>query len=419
MYEYQYALLKHRLPDVRYEETDARSLSVKSLLQTYAEVYLVLTHPALTGKHTLRLKDAEALLVPVLETVTVAEWLIENANTTLPTVPGVPKVEEFQALARDIWQAGFKADLCVAKGSPFNDATDYDKTDIWLTRDDTDYVDLQRHCLATVNGLVHRLDADRDGAYIKDGGITFRKTQNAMLGLISFKNIGRVYTVSITPEMVYQPNPTKLYADQFYLKLPFDTTDKVVGIVIGGYLHLCGRETKVTGPQALRVDMNRIPFLERYMESRYLIDQSAMERFHEVSPTNETDYDLQNFHSNECILELLGLSQSFVVAIETDHLLLDTIQTSRTFLPGRFYLEGDVPLWPLRTQLGLLPSYIKEEENGVWVLRTDNNLHQHRLMDTYNYRWQPKVNERRVGSEPATFHRGEMLKWSYSKLTIG
>lgn len=418
MYEYQYAMLKHRLPNVRYEEKDIRDLSVKTMLQAYAEVYLVVTHPALEGKHTLRLRDAETLLVPVLDTVTVAQWLIDNANTTLPTVPGEPKVKQFDALARDIWQAGFKADLCVAKGSPFNDATDYDKPDIWLTRDDTDYVDLQRHCLATVNGLVHRLDADRDGAYIKDGGVTFRKTQNAMLGLISFKNIGRVHTASITPEMVYQPNPTRLLSDQFYLKLPFDTTNKVVGIVIGGYLHLASRDVKVTGPHTLRVDMNRIPFLERYMESRYLINQSALERFHEVSPTNPTDYDLQNFHSNECMLELLGLSQSFVVAIETDHLTVDTIQTSRTFLPGRFYLEGEVPLWPLRTQLGLLPSYIKEEENKVWVLRTDNNLHQHRLMDTYNYRWQPKVDEKRISAEPVTFHRGELVKWGTSTLAI-
>ncbi len=192
MYQLQYAIVKHRQPHVSFEEMDVTHLAVKSLLRTYTEVWLVLTHPVLTGKHTLNLKDAESFLIPVLETTTVQQWLIDNGTTTLPTQPGIPKVTTHEVLARDVWQAGFKADLCVPVGSPFNDGTDYDKTDIWLTREKTDYVHAQRHSLVTVNGLIHRTDADQDGLYVKDGGITFRKSQDALLGLISFTNIGRV-----------------------------------------------------------------------------------------------------------------------------------------------------------------------------------------------------------------------------------
>lgn len=418
MYEYQRALVKHRMPNVRFEEKDVRQLSVKALQRDYADTYLILTHPSLNGKYTLRLRDAEAILVSVLEGVTVAQWLIDNGNTTLPTVKGEPVVTQRSVMAKDAWQAGFKVDLCVPSGSPFNDATDYDKTDIWLTREGTDYIDAQRHCLATVNGLIHRVDADNDGLYIKDGGITFRRSQNAMVGLLSFANIGRVHTASITPEMVYNPDPTKLYSDSFYVKLPFDTTNKVMGIVIGGYLHLATADLKVIGANAIKVDMRRIPFLERYMVSRYLIDQSSLERFHEVSPTNEPDYDLQNFYSNEALLELLTQSQSFIVAIETDHLTTQIVQTTRTHLPGRFYFD-EQPYWPLRTQLGLLPSYLSEEENGIWVIRVDNNLRQHRFINTRDFRYQPKVDEKRVSSEPETFHRGEFVKWSVSTVKIG
>lgn len=417
MYQYQRALVRHRLPNVRFEEKDVRQLSIKALLRDYAETYLVLTHSSVVGKVTLRLSDAATILTPVLESTTVAQWLIDNGNRTLPTVEGEPKVTTHTALARDAWQAGFKADLCVPKGSPFNDATDYDKTDIWLTRKDTDYVDVQRHCLATINGLVHRVDADKDGVYIKDGGITFRKTENAAIGLISFKNLGRVHTASITPEMIYSPDTTKPFADTFYLKVPFDTTNKVMGVVIGGYLHLATQDIKTIGAHALKVDMKRIPFLERYMVSRYLIDQTPLQRFHEVSPTNERDYDLQNFYSNECLLELLTLSQSFIVGIEVDHLVTDIVASTRTYLPGRFYLD-ERPLWPLRTQLGLLPAYLSEEENGIWVVRVDNNLQQHRSMNTYNFRWNPKVDEKRVSHQPETFSRGEFIKWSHSAVTI-
>ncbi|MNB72848.1 hypothetical protein D3C81_21740 [compost metagenome] len=417
MYEYQGALVKHRKPDVKFEELNVSNVPVKSLLRIYAEVYLILSHHALSVKHTLKLTDVTDRLAAVLDTVTVTQWLGTNADLTLPTFAGVPKPTTYTALARDAWQAGYKLDLAVPIGSPFNDALDSDKTDIWMRREDTDYVDVQRHCLATVNGLVHRMDADKDGCYIKDGGTTFRKSQNAMTGLISFKNLGRVYTASITPEMIYQPDPTKLLSNNFYVKVPFDTTNKVMGIVIGGYLHLSSNDLKVIGSNSMKVEMRRIPFLERYMVSRYMMDQTNMERFHEATANSALDYDLQGFFGNECMLELLTQSQSFIVGIEVDHLVTNIIHTGRTHLPGRFYLD-ERPLWPLRTELGLLPSYLSEEENGVWVLRIDNNLQQHRFINTRDYSLQPKVDEKRVSSEPQTFAQGSLVQWSTSTVEI-
>lgn len=417
MYQYESALVKHRLPNVRFEEKDIRGVSVKSLISLYAEVYLVLSHPSITGKVTLVLSEAESETTALEESVTVVQWLTANGNKTLLTHPGIPKVKESVALSRDAWQAGYTVDICVPSGSPHNDASDYDKTDIWLTRKDTNYADVMHHCLGTVNGIVHRLDADGDGIYIKDGTASFRKTGNAQVGLISFKNVGRIRTASITPEMIYNPDPTKLYSDSFYLKVPFDTSNKVMGIVIGGYLHLATKDIKVIGPNAMRVNMKRIPFLERYMESRYLIDLSAMERFHDVSEANEVDYDLQGFYSNECMLELLTRSQSFIVSVEVDHINTDILQTERSQLPGRYYTY-DKPLLPLRTQLGLLPAYISSEEVGKWVLCTNNNLRQHRFMETTNFRWQDKVNERRVSAEPETYQRGALIKWFTNQVVI-
>lgn len=417
MYQYESALVKHRLPNVRFEEKDIRGVSVKSLISLYAEVYLVLSHPSITGKVTLVLSEAENETTTLEESVTIAQWLIANGNKTLLTHPGIPKVKESVALSRDAWQAGYTVDICVPSGSPHNDASDYDKTDIWLTRKDTNYADVMHHCLGTVNGIVHRLDADGDGIYIKDGTASFRKTGNAQVGLISFKNVGRIRTASITPEMIYNPDPTKLYSDSFYLKVPFDTSNKVMGIVIGGYLHLATKDIKVIGPNAMRVNMKRIPFLERYMESRYLIDLSAMERFHDVSEANEVDYDLQGFYSNECMLELLTRSQSFIVSVEVDHINTDILQTERSQLPGRYYTY-DKPLLPLRTQLGLLPAYISSEEVGKWVLCTNNNLRQHRFMETTNFRWQDKVNERRISAEPETYQRGALIKWFTNQVVI-
>lgn len=417
MYEYVNAVVKYRRPKVRFEEMDVRQVPVKDLLRTYENVYLVLTHPVLETEHTLSMRENETIFVDVEEGITVAQWLTANGNDTLPTEEGIPVVNSNYALARDAWQAGYKVDICVPSGSPFNDASDYDKTDIWLTRPDTDYSKVRQYCLATVNGLVHRLDSDNDGLYVKDGTESFRRCGAAHVGLISFLNVGKVHTASITQEMIYNPDPTKNFSDDFYLNVPFDTDNKVMGIVIGGYLHLGTKDTKVLGNRCMKVSMQRIPFLERYMTSRYMIDQTNLEQFHEVSEDNETDYNLQAFYSNECITELLLQSQSFIVGIETDHLTTEVIQTTRTFLPGRFYLNQR-PLWPLRTELGLLPSYVTAREIDTWVLRIENNLHQHRAMNDRVFRWQAKVDEKRVSGNPETFARGELIKWGTGTVSI-
>ena len=124
MYEYQKAVVKHRRPDVRFEEMDVSQLPVKDLLRTYENIYLVLSHPVLGVKHTLKMRENETIFVEVLEGTTVAQWLVANGNNTLPTEEGVPEVSTSYVMARDAWQAGFKVDVCVPSGSPFNDAND-------------------------------------------------------------------------------------------------------------------------------------------------------------------------------------------------------------------------------------------------------------------------------------------------------
>jgi hypothetical protein len=307
--------------------------------------------------------------------------------------------------------------LCVPLGSPLNDAPDSDKTDIWLTRPKTDYLLIQKHCLATVNGLMHRLDADNSGAYIKDGGVTFARSNNAMIGLLSFLDVGEIRTHSITPEMVYHPHPTGRLRDSAYINLPFDSTGKVVGVVIAGYLHLLSNDVASTGDKSIKIMMNKIPYLERYMESRYKMDLTKLERFHQPSDFENKEYLTEGFYSDECIRELLSLSQSFLIEIRTDNLGVEYIKTENTYLPGRFCTDKP-PLFPLRTQLGLLPSYVSFEEFGKWLICIDNNLHQQRVINTFDHEDRPLVSEARVSDEPSRYHRGDLVRYTREIITV-
>lgn len=419
MYELKAGLLKSRALGSAYEEVDLSSYTVKKLLSDYKEAYLTLSHYALTNPVTLRLRDAESMIVGLPTDPTVTAWLVSLGDTALPTKDGVPKVVQKRVLARDVWQADFTATLCVPQGSPLNDAPDSDKTDIWITRKDTDYVTSQGHALATVNGLVHRLDADGQGMYIKEGGSTFARSKGAILGLLSFEAIGKLKTHTITADMLYHPSSEGKFKDSTWIKLPFDSTGKTVGVVIGGYLHLLSSDVKVIGPRAVKVMMNRIPLLERYMESRYKMNMTSMERFHEVDKTelNRDLYVTEGFYSNECITELMTLSQSFLIELDTDNLSVTHRKTTNTFLPGRFYYD-ERPLWPLRTQLGLLPSYVSFEEAGRWVLCIDNNLHQQRTFNEFENADRLITTEQRISDWPVKYHRGDFINWSSESISI-
>lgn len=417
MYQLITGLLKSRVRGSSFEEKDLSSYKVKNLLRDYKEAYLVLTHFAIVGKITLRIRNAERMIVSVADDPTVAEWLLANANATLPTQAGVPKIIKKSVLARDVWQAGYSADLSFAQGSPFNDVTDADKDDIWLTRKDTDYVESQKYALATVNGMVHRVDADKDGMYIHNGGVTFRRSNNALLGLLSFENVGPIKTHTITPEMIYHPSAVGKLSEEAFIKLPFDATNRVVGLVIGGYLHLVTNDVKITGDRTIKILMNRIPFWERYMENRRVMDMTSMERFHVVNTDDLSIYDTQGFNSNECIKELLTLPQSFLVEIETDNMSVDHYKTMNTWLPGRFYWH-ERPLLPLRTELGKLPSYLAMEEAGKWVICIDNNLLQRRLFTSLEEQHRMLTTEARESNWSQEYARGDLVQWYNESLEV-
>lgn len=417
MYELTAGLVKAKALGSTFVSKNVAALLVKDLLRDYKDVYLTLSHFSSKTPLTLRLKDAERFIVGLSSNPTVTDWLKGLGSTALPTTAGKPTVKQHNVLARDAWQAGYTATLCVPKGSPLNDAPDSDKTDIWLTRKDTDYLSIQKHCLATVNGFVHRLDADDDGAYIKDGGITFAKSRGASLGLLSFLDVGEVKTHSITPDMLYHPNITGRLQDSTYIKLPFDATGKIVGLVIAGYLHLVTKDVQLIGNGALKVKTNRLPLLDRYMEARQYMNLTALERFYEVSEEDKSIYDVSKFYGNDCIRELFSLSQSFLIEIATENLGVQAVTTQNTFLPGRFY-HNEQPLWPLRTELGRLPSYLSFEEAGKYVLCIENNLYQRRVFNNIEHHDYPLIDEKRISAQPVYFHSGDLVRWSKEEVTI-
>lgn len=414
MYQYKKAIVKQRVTG-RYVEEDVSNQSIKLIQQNHSEVFLILTHSISPGVWTVRLTDLYPLLVAVGPEVSVAEWLVTNGSSTLPGETGEYEIVYSDVLCRDSWQAGYKATTAVASGSPLNEAPESEKPDIWLSREDTTYTELRDHVLVTVNGLLHRCDADDKGLYIKEGAVTARKAGNAFIGLLSFASIGRVSTHTIEDDMVYNPDPTKRLSDSLVIRSPVDLTNKFVGVVIAGILHWVGRDVIVTGPNTIRVNTKHLPLIERYMEFRHLMDLSVLKRHFEVFEGNDVDYDLAQMLSNECMLDMMGMSQSFIVTVDCDNLETIHHSVSPAFIPGRFY-HDERPLWPLVLQYGLMPSYISVEESGTWVIRCDKHLYNRRQFANHSLSNRTKVSAMRETEQVQRFANACLVQYRSSKI---
>lgn len=68
----------------------------------------------------------------------------------------------------------------------------------------------------------------------------------------------------------------------------------------------------VVGPSTIRINWFKIPFIQRYMESRKLIDLSTLGL--SVNPDNESQVSIEELYTDETILRYLELSQSFLIA---------------------------------------------------------------------------------------------------------
>jgi ribosomal protein S11 len=409
------SLVRVNNSDNRWSERSLNDEPVATLFNVYREVLLVLTHTSHSDLVTLNLKDVVTMLSGIDDTITVSQWLTSLGNQSLPTTPGGPVIESKTVKYRDAFKAGYKGELVFSEGNPFNDVPDSDKDDILLTKKGVDYATFHKNCLVTVNGMVHRTDYDHNGIYVKDGGISFRKANENHIGILNFKEVGSLDFISITEDMLYNPHQNGEFKNAVYLKLPKSIGNKIVMVVLGGYLHLIDSYYHCINEHAIKLDFANLPLLPRFYESRKLIDLSAMEKHHEKSSNNDTHVVLSDLLKNESISAYLTLSQSFVVLVDCDNLYLEKHKLGYSHLPGR-YFSSQEPVWPARTELGRLPEYVAIPESSIWTIAVQDNFSTRYMYESFGYESGVTVDGARVSRDPVFYAQGHLLEIGTDKL---
>lgn len=352
----------------QWEEIDLSSKLVKVIFANYKEISLTL------------LRGGEEVFVDFNQ----LRPEYATYNNTLPVLLqalGSRQLEEMEKIpfrnfryARytDSLRVGYKTQL-VKRGVAWPDEYPRsEKTDLLITRPDynTDLTMLHTHCLVSVNGILHQTDTDGTHAFAVDGGKTVQIGNYGHVGLTSFVDIGKLEKLSFDEASISTPDASGKLWDMVGFTTDVDLTDKSVMLSLGGYLVLPQDQVFwQNGENEFRLNLRRLPYLERIQESRNFIDISSLGLTE--SELNPANLNIKEVTSNEVIKKYFGLSQSFLIVIDRKDVFTNKIALRQSMLPGLFTAYQE-PTYPLIVGHGRMAEYWKVQEGGYWAVNAQD-----------------------------------------------
>jgi hypothetical protein len=348
------------------------------LYMQYRQLYLTVTSTFFPDPLIIDLNDYRPKYMAFIGTV--QDFLTDLGNETLKTVPSIPTFKTGTTTYVDAMQNGYKIDLMAPNIHPTVNLPKVMRTDVRVSRDypATDMRQVFDYCMVSVNGYWHMTDTDGDYLYVKEAGKTNFISQRNTMGIWSFKNIGKIKQIPITPGMIFkQASDSRLY-ERAYVKLPVSTEGKTALFVIGGYLVLpdSGIFSHV-GNDTYSLDMSRLPLVERYFDSFKDIDYTSLGL--DNSTTNKDKINIAQFYSDAVLTKYLTMSQSFVVLVDTQEIFKNTYHLEKSPIPCNWRSTFE-PKHPLFVSNGKVAEYWKSHEDGIWSLRTMDGFKQNRVL---------------------------------------
>ena len=382
--------------------------SIEVLLSDYVDCIIELSHVSLQDPVGLLLSNVVDLLLLTDRTQSLDQWLSSIGSLALPTKETPYEIKRELVKQSCIISTDMRISFVNKTGQWTSGMTDDMLTDVALVREDIDHVEIFKHCLFSVNGLLHIADATADGIYIHDAASSIKLENKVQMSAISFHGIGEIETIPISLDLIDRGVYSR-YHDGFNLNLPNDISGKTVMLSIAGHLHYNNDCYSVTGDNSIFVDWSKIPIAERYYDGRSKIDWSAF-----VSVAEQTgmidDTVLSDLARTDdsSILAILQMSQTFIILVDSADLFYEHRYLEKTALPGR-YLSNVLPIGPIRTTEGYLNPYkVTKIAKWFWI-SMGLNWTKHRVVEKTNYRSTGNYRDGRVSQDPKYLSRGREL----------
>ena len=389
MYTFVRALAVAPGTNQRWAEVDISATPTSILLTKYRQVYVVLTDGITDTELTLNLDDVAAAIQT--NAGTISDYLTAIGNKTLPTTVGSPVIVRNNAIFSDLWEAGFWADSIDYNVGAGVDLPQELRPHVVVKPDNPadqvgyDYLGFRQKVLANVNGFYHNTAADSKGFYIVDGNKSRLKSGSNQLGLLSFGTFGTFDIVPITQDMLaFDLNPDTGLVDKVHVKFAdTDLTTKTPILILGGYMLLPGgNQCLLTNTNIFTFKTFKYPFLEKYFESEPYLDFDDFNIQHQTDNPNWVI--AQNFKSQDFLTKYFTMSQSFMVLLDANTIVVEKTYPEKQTVPHTF-MSWEEPKWPLVTGEGKHEVYWKQYEAGGWMLRCHDTFKRNYLFNTVGY----------------------------------
>lgn len=392
--------------DSRWKEVSIGSLAMRAIYSTYANAVAVLTNSFLN--HPVALDLALIRATWGTSDLTLSQVLASLGSASLPTSDTIPTLATRYARYQDAFRAGYKITPKHPLYAIDMDVPLADKRDLALQREDVDYLDFRKYAMVSVNGYWHQVDSDNLAVYVKDGDVSRQKSGQATIGVFSFKNLGELTYVPITPEMVYKQRPEQQLRHTAYIDVGQDLSDYTVILVLGGYMHVLDKNTFFrTGDRGLAVSVENLPLFERYHESRQMLDFSSLPL--QLTNRNDSQVGVSDLLSDACIRAYLTLPQSFIVLLKNTRVFATRYPIRATPAPGVFtsYVK---PEWPLVLGYGKNANYWSTFEDGQWSVTTVEDVRARPLYHTVDAKTLNSIGDSRIPGHRHELHTAHFLQ---------
>jgi hypothetical protein len=400
MYLYQGARIKTLGARSRCQPQDVSTTPIKDLLILYKDVYLELKNALYVESQWVSLRDIPASWRLDLISLTVVQWLNTLGSSALPTTQP-PPIEVIYAPYREAIQAGYNVEPVHPTTNPELLTPLVDRRDLRITKAGIDYKDLYEKTLVTVNGLLHRTNFVGNALHVIEGGQSSRHAKQYHAGLYFLGGLGRITSVPICEQFVQSERSGQPLKDRAIIQIDpraGELENKSVLISIGGYLHLPGEGLiSRTGEREYTINFANYPLAAHFFELRKLIDTGRIDRHLASSTVNTNQISVEELYSDNAIIALLTLSQSFFIVIDTPEIWLERTAVEWNQLPGSF-ITYEKPEYPLITGLGRLSEYWTSRERDRYVLSIEGGLKPNYLFETTHWKDQVSIDPSR---EPA------------------
>jgi hypothetical protein len=414
MYQLVSAIARLQGADGDWAEVNLSALSIATIGSTYTDVYLRVKSPFWAKDRTMMFEDITKDYVQ--RDQTLAQFFEAQGSATISAIDGIAAITKGKVNYADAYWSGYKLQRGLYASNPalIPDASEADT--LIMSKPGVDGRVFYKNCLVTVNGMIHRVDGDSQYIYVMQAGRSNYLSRRNEVGIINFHGIGQLECHSITADMLFKTNADQPFSNQIFIKAPVSAKDKTVALVMGGYLFLLDnlRFFRVAD-DVFCLDTQSVPLVERFFESRNLIDLSSLGL--EYNGANDAQISRAQLLSDAALTKWMTLSQSFLIYIDNPGMSVERIALSTTKI-AKQYLTYEQPRLPLVTGVGMVTPYWVQEDDNVFSITVGDNIRNNYVFDKTPPDEAPMPADNRLPYHRETYSQAHFLNIESEKVVI-